>query len=124
MPRWMRSWTFSAPGRFSKKVIRALASRTMRFIVRGVLQVALALPFFEQVLKSGWFAAERPAEAADKFRGERLENETIFLFDEGHLRTFFNRILAAELCGDDELAFGGDGGDFGLHAGSREQDWR
>src|SRR5260370_32318017 len=119
MPRRMRSWTFSAPGRFSKKVIRALASRTMRFIVRGVLQLALALPFFEQVLKSGWFAAERPAQTADKFRSERLENETIFLFDEGHLRPLVNGVFAAKLCGDDELTLGGDGGNFGLHAGSR-----
>src|SRR5260370_42229066 len=124
MPRRMRSWTFSASGRFSTKVIRALASRTMRFMVRGVLQLALAFPFFEQVLESGWFAAERPAQAADTFRSERLENETIFLFDEGHLRPLVNGVFAAKLCGDDELAFGGDGGDFGLHACSREQDWR
>src|SRR5260370_21300632 len=115
----MRSWTFSAPGRLSKNVIRGLASRTMRFIVRGVLQLALALRFFEQVLKSGWFAAERPAETADKFRSKWLKNETIFLFDEGHLRPLVNGVFAAELGGDDELAFGGDGGDFGLHAGSR-----
>src|SRR5437762_10751913 len=34
-PKRMRSSTFSAPGRSSKRVIRALASRTMRFIARA-----------------------------------------------------------------------------------------
>jgi hypothetical protein len=86
--------------------------------VLGVLQLVPALPFWEQVLESGWSAAERSAETANKFRGEWLEDETIFLFDEGHLGPFSDGILAAKLGRNDEPAFGGDSGEFGFHAGS------
>ena len=122
--------TFSAPGRLAEKVMRALASRTIRFIVRGVScsgalqglkrsEFSLPAALLEENFWSLGVFAEAAAEIADKFRSERLENETIFLFDEGHLRTLVNGVFAAKLCGDDELAFGGDGGDFGLHGGSR-----
>jgi hypothetical protein len=72
----------------------------------------------KEIFKSLGVFAEAAAEAADEFGSERLENETIFLFDENDLRAFFDGVFAAKLGGDDELAFGGDGGDFGLHAGS------
>src|SRR5216684_4728354 len=122
--------TFSAPGRLAEKVMRALASRTIRFIVRGVScsgalqglkrsEFSLPAALLEENFWSLGVFAEAAAEIAYKFRSERLENETIFLFDEGHLRTLVNGVFAAKLCGDDELAFGGDGGDFGLHGGSR-----
>jgi hypothetical protein len=88
----------------------------------GGLQLALALPFFEEVLESGWFAAERAAQAADKFGSEGLEDEAVFLFKEGDLGAFFDGVFAAELCRDDQLAFGGDGGEFSFHGGSGEWD--
>jgi len=89
--------------------------------LRGLKRSEFSLPaaLLEENFRSLGVFAEAAAEIADKFRSERLENETIFLFDEGHLRTLVNGVFAAKLCGDDELAFGGDGGDFGLHGGSR-----
>jgi hypothetical protein len=66
--------------------------------------------------------AEAPAETADKFQSKRLENETIFLFDEGNLGSLFDGVLAAELGRDDELALGRDGGDRCLHANSLAKD--
>src|SRR5712692_922259 len=114
--------TFSAPGRLAEKVMRALASRTIRFIGWGASQFSLPAALLEENFWSLGVFAEAAAETADKFRSERLENETIFLFDEGHLRTFFDGVLPAKLCGDDELAFGGDGRDFGLHGNSKEED--
>src|SRR6266852_4855067 len=114
--------TFSAPGRLAEKVMRALASRTIRFIGWGASQFSLPAALLEENFWSLGVFAEAAAETADKFRCERLENETIFLFDEGHLRAFFDGVFAAELGGDDELSFGGDGGDFGFHGSSCEQD--
>src|SRR5229473_5998334 len=113
--------TFSAPGRSSEKVMTALASRTIRLIAWGASQLSLAPTLFEEKFQSLGVFAEAATETADKFRSERLENETIFLFHEGHLRTFFDGVLPAKLCGDDELAFGGDGRDFGLHGNSKEE---
>src|SRR5229473_1185822 len=114
--------TFSAPGRLAEKVMTALASRTMRFMVWGASQFSLSAALLEENFQSLRVFAEAAAEAADKFRSERLENETIFLFDEGHLRPLVNGVFAAKLRGDDQLAFGGNGGDFGFHADSMEQD--
>ena len=39
----------------------------------------------------------------------------VFLLEEGDLGAFFDGVFAAEFGGDDQLAFGGDGRDFGLH---------
>src|SRR5216684_3559188 len=110
--------TFSAPGRSSEKVMTALASRTIRLIAWGASQLSLAPTLFEEKFQSLGVFAEAATEAADKFRSERLEDEAVFLFDEGHLGPFFDGILAAKLCGDDQLPFGRNGGDFSLHAGS------
>src|SRR6266481_1046906 len=106
-PRRINSSTFSAPGRSSKKVI-----------------TALAFPLFEQGLKSGWFAAKRAAETADKFWSERLQNEAVLLLEKSDLGARSDRILAAKLRGDDQLAFGGDSGNFSLHARSMEYNSR
>src|SRR6266481_1399074 len=111
--------TFSAPGRFAEKVMRTLASRTIRFMGRGASQFSLLAALREENFRSLGVFAEAAAQTTDKFRSERLENETIFLFDEGDLGALFDRILAAELGGDDQLAFGRDGGDFSLHGSSR-----
>src|SRR6266849_4380678 len=108
--------TFSAPGRLAEKVMTALASRTIRFIEWGASQFSLSAALLEENFWSLGVFAEAAAETADKFRSERLENEAIFLFDEGHLRTFFDGIFAAKLGRNDQLAFGRDGGDFSLHA--------
>src|SRR5260370_4340029 len=93
--------TFSAPGRLAEKVMTALASRTIRFIVWGASQFSLAEAFLEEKFQSLGVFAEAAAETADKFRSERLEDETGFLFDEGHLGPFFDGVLAAKLRGDD-----------------------
>jgi hypothetical protein len=98
----------------------ALESRTIRFIGWGASQFSLSATLREENFKSFGVFAEAAAEAAYKFWSERLENETIFLFDEGHLGTFLDGILAAKLGRNDQLAFSGDGRDFGLHANSRE----
>jgi hypothetical protein len=87
-------------------------------MVWGASQLSFAAALLEEKLQSLGVFAEAAAETADKFRGERLENETVFVFDEGDLRTFFDGVFAAELCGDNELAFGRDSGDFGLHGSS------
>src|SRR6266851_8035926 len=111
----------------------ALASRTIRFIVRGVSgsgalhglkrsEFSLSAALLEENFRSLGVFAEAAAETADKLRSERLENETIFLFDEDHLRTFFDGIFAAKLRRNDELALCGDGGDFGLHSNSNGKD--
>src|SRR5260370_18985802 len=114
--------TFSAPGRLAEKVMTALASRTIRFIGWGASQFSLSAALLEENFYSLGVFAEAAAEAADKFRSERLENEAIFLFEEGHLRTFFNGIFAAKLRGNDQLPFGGNGGAFSFHADSKKQD--
>src|ERR1700694_3088581 len=88
-------------------------------MVWSASEFSLSAALLEENFRSLGVFAEAAAETADKFRSERLENETIFVFDEGHLRTFFDGVLAAKLCGDDQLAFGGDSGDFGLHGSSR-----
>jgi hypothetical protein len=92
----------------------------MRFIGRGASQFSLAVALREEEFQGLGVFAERAAETADKFRSERLEDETIFLFDEGYLRALVNGIFAAKFGGDDQLAFGGDSRDFGFHAGSME----
>lgn len=69
----------------------------------------------EQHFQRGWFGLERAAETADEFRGERLEDQAVLFLEEGDLGAFADGVLAAEFCGDDELAFGGDCGDFALH---------
>src|SRR6266849_5646863 len=114
--------TFSAPGRLAEKVMTALASRTIRFIEWGASQFSLSAALLEENFWSLGVFAEAAAETADKFRSERLENETIFLFEERDLGALLDRILAAKLRGDDQLAFRGDGGDFGFHATSRKKD--
>jgi len=43
----------AAPGRFSKKVITALASRTTRFMVGGDSELALVFAVFEEEFQSG-----------------------------------------------------------------------
>ena len=60
-------------------------------------QFSLAAALLEENFQSLGVFAEAAAETADKFRSERLENETVFLFDEGHLRTFLDGVLAAKL---------------------------
>jgi hypothetical protein len=84
----------------------------------------LSTSLLKEIFKSLGVFAEGAAETADEFRSDRLQHQTVFLFDEGHLGTLFDGVLTAKFCGDDELAFGGDGGDFGFHGGSCEQDWR
>src|SRR5882672_3045672 len=110
--------TFSAPGRFAEKVMTALASRTIRFIGWGASQFSLPAALREENFWSLGVFTEAAAQTTDKFRSERLENKTIFLFDEGDLGALFDRIFAAELGGDDQLAVGGDGGDCSLHGNS------
>ena len=68
-----------------------------------------------QDLERGGPAFEGAAQAANEFRSEWLEHEAVFLLDEGDLRAFADGVFAAQLCGNDQLAFGGDGGDFGFH---------
>src|SRR5260370_31291567 len=109
--------TFSAPGRSSEKVMTALASRTIRLIAWGASQLSLAPTLFEEKFQSLGVFAEAATEAADKFRSERLEDEAGFLFSKGHLGPFFDRILSTKLLGGDQLAFGRNGGDFGLALG-------
>jgi hypothetical protein len=91
-------------------------------MVWGASQFSLSAALLEENFWSLGVFAEAAAEAADKFRSEWLENETIFLFDEGHLRSLFDRILASKLGRDHQLAFCGNGGDFRLHANSVEED--
>jgi hypothetical protein len=83
-------------------------------MVRGS-QLALAFAVLEESLKGGGFAFEGAAEAANEFRGERLQDEAVFLFEKGHLGSLFDRILAAKLGRDDQLAFGGYSGEFCFH---------
>src|SRR5260370_19793970 len=96
--------TFSAPGRSSEKVMTALASRTIRLIAWGASQLSLAPTLFEEKFQSLGVFAEAATEAADKFRSERLEDEAVFLFHEGHPCSLLFRILSPELLGDDPLA--------------------
>src|SRR5229473_3090898 len=84
-------------------------------MVRGASQFSFSAALLKEKFQSLRVFAEAAAESADKFRSERLENEAVFLFDEGHLGPFFDGIFAAKLRGDDQLAFGGDGGDFRFH---------
>jgi len=91
-------------------------------MVEGASQFSLAAALGKENFESLGVLAEAAAETADKFRSERLENETIFLFDEGHLRALMNGVFAAKFRGDDQLAFGGDGGDLRFHRGSGERD--
>jgi hypothetical protein len=74
----------------------ALASRTIRFIGWGASQLSLSAALFEEKFQSLGVFAEAAAETADKLRSERLENEAIFLFDEGHLGPFFDGVFAAK----------------------------
>jgi hypothetical protein len=91
-----------------------------RFTVRGASQLSLSASFLKEIFESFGVFAEAAAQTADKLRSEWLENETVFLFHEGHLGPFFDGVFAAKLRGDDQLAFGGDRGDFGFHAGSKD----
>jgi hypothetical protein len=85
---------------------------------RGASQFSLSVALLKEIFEGLGVLTEAAAEATDEFGSERLENETVFLFDEGHLGTFFDGVLAAKLGRDDQLAFGGDGGDFSFHARS------
>jgi hypothetical protein len=85
-------------------------------------QFALAATLRQEIFQGFGVFAKAAAEAADEFGSERLENEAVFLFDEGYLGAFFDGVFTAKLCGDYELAFGGDGGEFSFHGNSREQD--
>jgi hypothetical protein len=88
----------------------------------SALEFSLSAALREENLQSLGVFAEAAAEAADKFQSKRLENEAIFLFDEGNLSSLFDGVLAAELGRDDELSLGGDGGDLCLHASSLAKD--
>ena len=103
---------FHSAGRFMARLISWIRR----------LQLALAAALFEENFQGFGVFAEAAAEAADKFRGERLEDEAVFLLEEGDLGSFFDGVFAAELGRNDQLAFGGDGGDFGFHGGSGEWD--
>src|SRR5260370_24565618 len=94
--------TFSAPGRSSEKVMTALASRTIRLIAWGASQLSLAPTLFEEKFQSLGVFAEAATETADKFRSERLEDEAVFLFDEGPLCPLFYGILSAKFLGNYE----------------------
>src|SRR5260370_2539181 len=91
-------------------------------MVRGASQFSFSAALLKEKFQSLRVFAEAAAEAADKFRSERLENEAGFLFDEGQLGPFFDGIFAAEVRGDEQLAFWGDGREFGLHASSLVED--
>ena len=92
-----------------------------RFMIWGASQFSLSAALLEEEFQGLGVFAEAAAQAADKFRGKRLENEPVLLFDEGHLGPFFDGVFAAKFRGDDQLAFGGYGRDFGLHARSRRK---
>ena len=81
-------------------------------------QLALTFAVIEKNFQRGWITFQGSAEAADKFRGERLKDQAVLFLEEGDLRAFADGVLAAEFCGDDELALGGNGGDFVFHRGS------
>jgi len=66
-------------------------------MVGGASQFSVPAALGKENFESLGVFAEAAAETADKFRSKRLENETIFLFDEGHLRPFLDGILAAKL---------------------------
>jgi len=72
--------------------------------------------FFEKDFESGGAFAEAAAEAADELRRDGLKDEAVLFLEESHASALANSVLAAELGGDDQLAFGGDGGNFGFHA--------
>jgi len=69
----------------------------------------------EESFEGGRLGFERAAEATDELGSERLEDEAVVFLNEGDLSAFADGVFAAEFCGDDELAFGGDGGEFSFH---------
>ena len=87
-------------------------------------QFALAFAVFEQKLQRGRIAFEAAAEATDELRRDGLEDEPVFFLDERHSSALADGVFASELGWDDELALGGDGGDFRFHTESSmvEQD--
>ncbi len=80
-----------------------------------VLKLALTFTLIQENFQRGWIRLYGAAEAANKFRGEGLEDQAVLFLEEGDLGTFADGVFAAELGGDDELAFGGDGGEFSFH---------
>lgn len=77
--------------------------------------LALATPFFLQNLKGGGFALEGTAQTANEFGSERLKHQAVFLFHEGDLCPFADGVFTPQFCGNNQLAFCGDSGDFGFH---------
>jgi hypothetical protein len=83
--------------------------------------VAVPLAVFEEELQSRGFAFEGTTQATDEFRGKRLKNQAVTVFEKGDLGALADAVAAAEFGGDDELAFGGDGGDIGFHGAPRSK---
>src|SRR6266849_3253992 len=59
----------------------------------------------------------RATQAVDEFRGDRSQNERLAVALDGQLGAYREFHLLADLGGDDDLAFGAQGGVFGHHRG-------
>src|ERR1700722_6847700 len=107
--------TLSAPGRLRKNVITALASSTTDFggASEDMSEFAVALALFVENVERA--TLQRTAQAANKAGRERLQNEPVSFLKERYLCSHLDFVFAAQLGGDDELAFCGDGSYFGFH---------
>jgi hypothetical protein len=91
-------------------------------MVWGASQFSLSAALREENFWSLGVFAEGAAETADELRGERLQDQAVLLLQKGDLGSFLDGILAAKLRRNDQLAFGGDGGDLCFHGNSQEYD--
>jgi hypothetical protein len=67
--------------------------------------LAVALALLVEDSSGGGFGFQGAAQAADECGGQGLQDQAVFFFHEGYLGAFGDVVFAAELGGDDQLAF-------------------